>query len=447
MDLVSRKILNNVESVVLKKGLISSGDKVLVAFSGGSDSVLLLRVLHILSEKYNITLAAAHLNHSLRTEADSEEVFSENLCSELGIEFFSKKVDVEKIAKSQKISEETAGRNERYAFFEELREKHGFTKIATAHHKDDNAETILMHFIRGSGVRGLSGIEYMRGIIIRPLLELSKEEILKCCENEGWEYVTDKSNFESVYRRNSVRLELIPKLKEYNSGFTDVITSNSTLFAEDDDFLNAYADDILRRNLKADGILKSVLDSQPRAVSRRIVQTMYRAFSGKEQNLSQKYINAVLELSENGKELSMPGKIVARLGNDILTFSKKKVRKEEFQYKIEVGKRLYISETGKYWLVRKASEGDKKVFSFHNGAELVIRSRRNGDIFYPLGMTGKKTLSNFFTDKKIPREKRDEIPILTADGEVVCIDGVHFDRRFYNSDTNFNRYCLEISSE
>ena len=163
--------------------------------------------------------------------------------------------------------------------------------------------------------------------------------------------------------------------------------------------------------------------------------------------MSQKYINAVLELSENGKELSMPGGIVARLGNGVLTFSKKESRKEKFQYKIEVGEKVYIPEIGKYWLVKKASESDKKTFSLPESAELTVRSRINGDIFYPLGMTGKKTISNFLTDKKIPREKRDEIPILTADGEVVCIDGLHFDRRFYNSDINFNRYCLEISFE
>ena len=444
MELINRKILNNVESVIKKRQLVSAGDKVLVAFSGGSDSVLLLRILHALAQKYNFTVAAAHLNHSLREEADSEELFSKKLCEEIGIEFFSKKADINNIANLQKISEETAGRNERYTFFEELRQKYGFTKIATAHHRDDNAETILMHFIRGSGVRGLSGIEYSRGIIIRPILELSKADIIECCTTMGWQYVTDKSNFETVYKRNRVRLELIPEMNKYNPAFSEVITANAPLFAEDDDFLNMYTEETLRKNMKGDAISKSLLDRQHRSIARRIVQLMYKAVVGKEQNLSQKYINSVLEISENGKEISLPGNMLAKLESDMLSIGRKEEKKEPFEYKITLGESIYIPQTGKYWIIRKAGKKDKKVFYLPSDAELIIRSRKNGDVFYPTGMTGKKTLSNFFTDKKIPRDKRDEIPILTADGEVVCIGGVHYDRRFYNSDTSFNVYCLEI---
>ena len=338
-------------------------------------------------------------------------------------------------------------RKERYAFFEELKNEHGFTKIATAHHRDDNAETILMHFIRGSGTRGLSGIEYMRGELIRPLLELSKSEILKVCEDENWEYMTDKTNFISDYRRNKVRLELIPVIEEYNPGFSDVITSNGILFSEDDDFINSYARDIYNKNIKNNGIEKTLIDDLPKAVSRRIIQLMYKNVAEIEQNLSQKYVSALLELSGNGKELSLPGGLIARLSNGVISISLKEPETEKFSVKFEVGEWVYIPQKGKSWLVRKATAEDKKVFCLPEDAVLEVRSRRDGDIFFPIGMTGKKTLSNFFTDKKIPRTERDKIPVLTANGEVVCIDGVHFDRRFYNLDTNFNRYCLEISSK
>lgn len=431
--------LRTVENTLGK--LVSKNDKILVAFSGGSDSVFLLYAMKELSRKMGFSVSAAHLNHQIRPCADDEERFAERVCDEWEIEFFSKKADIPSAAREKGISSETAGREARYEFFNELREKYGFTKIATAHHMDDNAETILMHFIRGSGANGLKGIEYIRDdLIIRPLLDLSKQDIYNACGELELEYVTDMSNYEPVYTRNRVRLELIPEILKYNPNFARTVTANAELFAEDEEFINSYTKEIFCKNYK-EGFPKSVSDELPAAVRRRVIQLIYADAAKTKQLLSKKYIDDVLNL-KSGQSLSLPGGIRAYLSGG--KYVMKIGTATGFEYNVEAGREKYIEQTGEIWKISAAGKEGKNTFYAGENEIFKIRSRRKGDRFYPVGMTGSKSVSDLFTDKKIPVYKRDSVPILTAGDIIVNIGGKFRDRRFLENNGNRILYKLEI---
>ena len=441
------KTLEKIEKFIKAHELISPKDSVLVAVSGGGDSVFLLRALYSLKEKLDFSLYAAHFNHSLRPEADLEEKFVKELCKCLDIPCFTKKDDVKALAGRDGISLETAGRNARYAFFKELEDRYGFSKTATAHHMDDNAETILMHFIRGSGANGLKGISARRGHIIRPLLEISKKEITEVLKEQDFDYVTDNSNFDPVYTRNRVRLMLIPEILKINPNFLKVITQNSSLFAEDEDFINGYTTRFFSENYKDGCFPKEILDKQPISVKRRIIQLIYRDKTGSCRNLSNKYIESVLALKHTGQTVSLPGRITAMLSYGRYMMRDNPQTAHDYEYKIKIGQELYIPEAGEYWLIKKAEPGDKKTFTLSEGAELSVRNRRDKDRFYPIGMNGSKSVSDFFTDKKIPRANRSTIPILTSDSKIVNIAGIHRDRRFYETSDGKNLYILKIRKD
>lgn len=444
MNFIYTKLLNKISQTIEKYSMIKPHDKILIALSGGSDSVFLLHVLFDLRLKYNFSVYAAHLNHSLRAEADNEENFVKILCSSLNIPCFSKKANIKNITKEYNISEETAGRNERYSFFESLKKEYNITKIATAHHLNDNAETILMHFIRGSGTNGLGGIEPIRKEIIRPLLDISKNEILECCKVMNFKFVTDSSNFEPVYMRNRLRLNLIPEIEKYNPNFSRTIAKNSVLFSEDNNFLEEYAYNVFKKYFNGSFPVKNLTDEHI-AIQRRIIQIMFREKIDSAYNLPQKYIDAVLSLKKSGQSISLPSGIEAKLEYGNLYIDEPKQPQQEYEYFLDINKELFVPECNISFKVTQNDKNTAPGFTIPENTKLVIRNRRNGDIFYPIGMKGKKTLSDFFTDKKIPRNQRNLIPLLTANGQIINISGIYPDRRYYcNNSDNTNRYHLEI---
>lgn len=448
MSSLYKKLLSSVEKTLKNKCRISSGDNILIALSGGSDSVFLFHILYALKDKLGFSIACAHLNHSLREEADAEECFVSGLCRTLGITLHTRKSDITKIASEQGISLETAGRNERYSFFDSLIKEYAYTKLATAHHLDDNAETILMHFIRGCSTGGLKGIEYSRNDgIIRPLLDITKKEIIDCCNEMHWDFAVDKSNFETLYTRNSVRLELIPKISEYNSNFTRTVTENSGLFAEDDDFINSCAKKIFDENYN-NGLSEKIIKSHHPAIGRRLMQLLYKKSTGISLNISQEYILAMLSLKRSGQTISLPDNYIACLEYGIYTIKKAENNQNtEYEYRLNINEEIFIPDVNQIWILKKACKKTNNTFSTENDAVITVRNRRQGDKFFPIGMNGRKKLSDFFTDKKIPAEIRKTAPILTANGEIVNIQGIYRDRRFYNENCNGTLYTLEIHNK
>lgn len=427
-------ILKIAEKTVKAHNMLSNGDRVLVGLSGGADSTALLYVLLSLKEKYNLEIACAHINHQLRDTADRDMNFCKELCEKLGVAFFSHTQDIKEGARNAGMSEELFARNVRYDFFDSL----GYDKIATAHNKNDVAETLLFNFMRGASTAGLSGIPYVRGNIIRPMLDIKKADIIEFCKENGYNFVTDETNLEAIYSRNKVRLELIPKIeKDFNPAFVDVVTKNATLIGEDAEFLDNLA------NQQYSGEIKiSHLDDMPLAIKRRVLELFWKERTGLCQNLGADYIEDILELcrkNQTGKSIDLPGGFSAKAEYGKLEITKK-TEKTEFFYQIYPGEVLNIPEIGKTLLVRKTDK--KPDFYLDEKTLLTVRSKKTGDIFYPTKMNGKKKLSDFFTDKKIPNEKRNEIPIILAEEKIVAVGDMRFSKEF--QDSRRTGYKIEI---
>ena len=248
---MEEKILKTIK----KYNLISNGDKIVVAVSGGPDSMCLLNILKNLRQKFNIELFVAHINHMIREEADSETEYVKNYCERNNIKCFIKRANVLEMAKEQKKGTEEMGRIVRYDFFEYVANEVSADKIAIAHTENDNAETILMNLMRGASLEGLKGIEPIRGKYIRPLIECNREEIEKYCEINKLDPKFDKTNNDNTYTRNKIRNLLIPYIKkEFNPNIIETLNRLAVLARQDATYFNkivkeSYADILLYENI------------------------------------------------------------------------------------------------------------------------------------------------------------------------------------------------------
>lgn len=234
IEKVKKRVLETIEQY----HMMEAQDKIILGVSGGPDSMCMLDVLFSLKEELEIELFVAHVNHQMRTEAKEEEAYVANYCKEKGIKFFVKSIDVKKLAYNSKIGTEEAGRNVRYAFFQELKEKVNATKIAIAHNRNDKVETVMMNILRGSGISGLKGIEAKREAYIRPIITLDREEIEAYCEEAKLYPKIDKTNAENIYTRNKIRNVVIPYIKqEFNPNIVDTIDRLSKLVTEEEAYM------------------------------------------------------------------------------------------------------------------------------------------------------------------------------------------------------------------
>lgn len=305
-------IEKEVLSTIKKYNMIKEGDKVVIGVSGGPDSITLLNVLNKFKEKLNIKIYVAHINHSIRKEADEETEYVREFCKKIGVEFFFKKIDVEQEAKKLKIGTEEAGRNIRYAFFEEVAKKVGANKIATAHNSNDNAETVLMNIIRGTSISGLKGIEKMRdNKFIRPLIETTRDKIEEYCKIENLNPRYDKSNKENVYTRNKVRNLLIPYIqKEFNPNIIEGINRLSNIATEEERFLNSLVEEEYKRILikeRRESNKKKGKDFLLETENKSVEETVQNnneekrnMYEGKEE-INNEEIKAILNLKEFNK--------------------------------------------------------------------------------------------------------------------------------------------------
>ena len=299
-------------STIKKYNMIKEGDKVVIGVSGGPDSITLLNVLNKFKEKLNIKIYVAHINHSIRKEADEETEYVREFCKKIGVEFFFKKIDVEQEAKKLKIGTEEAGRNIRYAFFEEVAKKVCANKIATAHNSNDNAETVLMNIIRGTSISGLKGIEKMRdNKFIRPLIETTRDKIEEYCKIENLNPRYDKSNKENVYTRNKVRNLLIPYIqKEFNPNIIEGINRLSNIATEEERFLNSLVEEEYKRILikeRRESNKKKGKDFLLETENKSVEETVQNnneekrnIYEGKEE-INNEEIRAILNLKEFNK--------------------------------------------------------------------------------------------------------------------------------------------------
>ena len=306
---------------IKKYNLIENGDKLVLGVSGGPDSISMLDILNKIRQdneiKLNFEIVVAHINHMIREEAKEDELYVKNYCKKNNIEFYSKSIDVKKLANTNKIGTEEAGRNARYDFFNEILEKTKSNKIAIAHNKNDNAETMIMNIIRGSGVSGLKGIEPKRGIYIRPLIECERIEIENYCEEQKLNPRIDKTNFENEYTRNKIRNIIIPYVrKEFNPNIINTLERLSNLVKEEEDYiekqvLSIYNRIIIEEKEKEIVLELKIFNAQEKVIkSRLILYTITRLF-GSSQGIEKIHIEDIIKLCSKN------------IGNKYLTPNKK----------------------------------------------------------------------------------------------------------------------------
>lgn len=320
---------------IKKYNLINENDKIVIGVSGGPDSISLLTVLNKLKDKLNFKIYVAHINHSIRVEADEETEYVKNFCKNLNIECYVKKVDVIAESNIRKVGTEEAGRKVRYDFFDEVAKKVGANKIATAHNSNDNAETVLMNIMRGTGTSGLKGIEPIRdGKFIRPLIECERKDIEKYCEENKLNPRIDKSNFENVYTRNKIRNILIPEIKEmFNSNIIDALNKLSVVARNENDFIQKYAEKTMEEELIISKDMennKLILDLKKfnkldDVIKNRIVLLGIKNILGGTQGIEKIHVDDVVKLCQNniGNKFLTPNKnIKISVGKNKIVFEK-----------------------------------------------------------------------------------------------------------------------------
>ena len=316
-----RKVNNvkeNVEKTIEKYNLIDDGDKIVVAVSGGPDSICLLNVLNeiISNSKKQIKIVVAHVNHMIRTEAKDDEEFVKNFCERLGIEFYSKSIDVKEIANNNKIGLEEAGRIARYEFFDEILKTTKSNKIAIAHNKNDKIETIIMHALRGSGTAGLQGIQAKNDIYIRPLIECDRENIELYCKENNIDARIDKTNFDNIYTRNKIRNVVIPYIKEeFNPNIINTLSRLSDLIKEENDYIDNQVKIIFEKIKLEETNNQIVLDLKKFNLQEKVIKsklvlyTIMRLF-GTSKGIEKIHIEDILKLCQNniGNKYLTPNK-------------------------------------------------------------------------------------------------------------------------------------------
>lgn len=428
-------MIKKIKNTINNNNLIQEYDKIIVALSGGADSVCLLHSLYMLKDIYKLDICAAHINHNLRgIDAKRDEQFTIDFCNELGVKCYVLDADVKEYSQKNSVSEETAGRLIRYAFFEKVLHEIGYNKIATAHNKNDSAETILMNIMRGTSLSGLSGIPYKRDNVIRPVLDMTRQEIEKYCSENNLLYVTDETNLEDIYTRNKVRINLIPYIeREFNAGFISTITENAKTIRDEDSFIQEQALIEYNKLVRSDHVEIDELLKLHTAIVRRVLFIMISDIVGNKRDISSKCIEDILAMirkNHTGKKINIGRNMTAFIQYGKLYISNQTNKTCDFEYRIEIGKWIEIKEAGYRVLIEKSNEEESDCFCFKSVENIIIRNRRSGDYFYPIGMIGKKKIKDYFVDEKIPRDKRDRTLILLCDDDIAWVVGKRRDRRF-----------------
>ncbi|MBR5816551.1 MAG: tRNA lysidine(34) synthetase TilS, partial [Anaerotignum sp.] len=416
--------------------------KIIVGLSGGADSVALLHVLCGLKEEFQWEITAVHIHHGLRgEEADGDASFAEAFCEKLGVSCIVRKYDVKAEAEKRKIGEEETGRLLRYEVFRELAGVDG--RIAVAHHRKDQAETLLMRLCRGTGLTGLVGMAPVRENICRPLLFCSREEIEQYCKEHGLVWREDASNQEEKYTRNKLRLNVLPVLEEVNPKAVEHISETAELLALDEDFLEQQAS-ACYEDAKMDApagevhLNRTKLQEMHPAMKKRALRKAMAEFLSAD--VSQVQIQALEDLLENetGKSRDFLGGIRVENQYDSMVFSLEKEKTEGYCYVLPVGEEIFVSEknmTVMAWLSEKyeVDSEDTKCFDFDKvRGELFCRTRKTGDLIAL--KNGRKKIKDLFIDEKVPRSERDILPLIVAGEEVLWAKGLRVSENFRPDD-------------
>ena len=438
---------------IISKGMITSGDKVLVALSGGADSVCLLYLMKKLGDDIGISVSALHVNHMLRgAESDADEKFCKKLCSSLDIALTCHIEDVKKYSIDNKMTLEEAGRIVRYKVLSEI----DADRIAIAHNMDDNAETFLMNLMRGTGLNGLKGIPETSGRLIRPLMIFRKHEIVDYCNREGLDFRTDSSNTDTDFFRNAVRHRLIPVMNELSGKeVVGLIDRTAGLVMADSDFIDEQAMLAFEQCTEEEGN-SVVLDNEMFSrlhptIAARVVRKAFFKKEGSLKDFEKKNTDALSDMIRYGKtgdsmDLSSDTYAIVQFGKTILS---SRHEQTDYEYDVEIPGTIHIKERS------LRLDFDSGEFSDNcKGKEIIyltvpenccvtVRNRRDGDRFAPAGGNGTKKLKKYFIEHKVPRMNRNKLFLLEIDGKIAYIEGMDKGRDFVPSEGN-NCIILKI---
>ncbi len=454
--------------------LVTDGEKLLVAVSGGPDSVCLLDVLSKLKKELDIELHVVHLNHNLRgAESDADAAYVEKLARRLGIPAVVESRDVKAYRSERRLSLEEAAREVRYSFLAQVAESVGVEKVAVGHTADDHVETILMHLLRGSGMRGLRGLLPVSRwqaagqslVIIRPLLELTREETAAYCRRHRLAPRVDASNLSTEPFRNKIRRQLLPELRKYNPRVAEALLRTARIAADDLAFIDGEVarlwEKIARVEKDGVGISKREFSVLPPALKRHLLRAAVESVLGSLKDIEAGHIEDMMDTLDKpaGKAVDLPGGLSFAVEYDRYVLSPDSsslcpfpVLEGEAQLNIPgrtavpgwdieaaVLPSLRTGEAG-------ANEADFTAwFDFSaTGDKLIVRGRRPGDRFQPLGMGQTKKLNEFMIDARIPRTWRRRVPIVCSPGQILWVVGWRIDERVKVSDSTKRVLRLEF---
>lgn len=446
--------------------MIAPGERILVAVSGGLDSLVLLHLLWELREERDLSLIVAHLDHQIRgaeSRADAEFVAAK--ADKLGLPLVLEDRDVPAYSREHELSLEEAAREVRYRFLERTAAKVGADKVALGHHRDDLAETLLINLIRGAGLAGLRGMVPVRGQFIRPLIECSRAEIEKFARDRGLEYRQDRTNVERRYLRNRVRLELLPLLEDYRSNVAARLAQTARILGQAADYLEGVArrrlEEITTEKSNQELVLerKGILREKP-LLRAFILREAVRSVRGTLRDVEFAHLQGMLRLIETGRsraELHLPGKLCFRCSGVKVSFAlmekpAEQPERRDFEFLLQPGEN-FIPELGWRFAVEEAPSGGS--FPGDRLRELIDRDRikeplmvrnwRPGDRFRPLGMRGTKKLQDLFVDGKVAPEERGRIPLLCDRQGIVWVVGLRLSEDYKVTDKT--KRALKVTAQ
>ena len=441
---VKKRVITIVRETILGHSLIGKGEGALVAVSGGPDSMALLHILSELKNELGIWLAVAHLDHRLRPESADEADFVEECAHKLGAPFRRESEDIHKLATEKGVSLEEAGRIARYRFLQETAQAVNAVRIATGHHADDSVETFLLRLLRGSSLTGLGGIRPLFDNIIRPLIALSRREIMAYIKSERIPYVIDPTNLEKSTDRNFVRNRLIPVTRERFPQFEAPLLRTIDLVAEEEDLLENMSDELyaesVRRVDQAVEINLLRLSGAHRALKARVIVKAYYAVSDPQARLTRTHVDKALDVAfgpNPSAVLSLPASITMEREYDKLFLYKgsRDFEIPSFAYTVSGPSTLEIKETGARIGFRYVDPRGRRMTDDMNrrtalfDAELVtfplsVRSIRPGDRMRPWGMEGSRKLKDILIANKTPKKLRKAVALVVKNTTILWTVGI-----------------------
>ena len=479
-------MLEKAIKTINKFDLINRGDKVLVGISGGPDSVALLLALSQLTRRFGFSLIAAHLNHGLRGKAaDADEQFARKLAHELKVPFVTKKVDLKAGHKRRRGSLEELARDERYNYLISVASRRGCRKVALGHHADDNAETLLMNFIRGSGPKGLGGIPPVRPLkgddilLVRPLIEVTRDEILAYLKKEDQQFRIDETNADTAFRRNKIRHQLIPQIKnDYNPAITAVLNDTAEVMRNVDDFIEweirHKMDSVVNKTEDVVSLKQRSIKSLHPFIRKAIIRRILKDSFGIGIELSRlEEVNRFIEASRAGT-IKLSNSVVVMKEYSDLIIRKQEPEKEEFEKRLKVPGRVLLGFFGtqlnldilenEFYGTEPGAPGVsfsgvwQKII---NGRQIImkemfdadkidcdrisIRNRRQGDKYHPIGLGHNKDIKAIMIDEKIPVALRSRIPLLINGDDIMWMMGYRINEKYKITDET--RKILKVEAK